>query len=489
MKNVITFSIVLMSVVLLASTFSYSQNFWQKQVSLSSAVNQIAINSNGDLFVITNGKGLQRSTDEGLSWTRIDTVAGMKNNYYSIYIDKNNNIFAGSYLGQGYRSTDNGASWTKFYLGDSTALVTAFAVDKQGKIYAGTSGYGIHDTTKNGLFTSTNNGATWDTLENTLYPIPVIYPYITSITIDSRENIFVGTYGAGLYKSTNRGATWVKDGSEYWRITGLAAAANGRLFVGTDNGVYYDSLEVDTTKNESGIVTRLDTIRSGWQESGHYIFRIDTVYIIKQDTTVIAGDPPRDSVYADTTIRYDTTTYHNQWHILSMAATSGGHLYAASAFPGRRIVQSTDNGLNWNPLYSGMTDTIVTSVLLNPKTGYLYMGTQSGTFYRSTSPDLTNTPPEESQTTLKPAAAILEQNYPNPFNPTTSIPFVLRENSYTSLIIYDILGKEVARLVDGMVTAGRHEVRWDASSVSSGVYFYRLQTSMAIKTGKLTLIK
>lgn len=74
----------------------------------------------------------------------------------------------------------------------------------------------------------------------------------------------------------------------------------------------------------------------------------------------------------------------------------------------------------------------------------------------------------------------LEQNYPNPFNPTTSIRFALPEEAHVKLFVYDMLGREVAMLVEGQIEAGVHEVVWNGrnavgSMVASGVYLYRLE--------------
>jgi len=68
----------------------------------------------------------------------------------------------------------------------------------------------------------------------------------------------------------------------------------------------------------------------------------------------------------------------------------------------------------------------------------------------------------------------LAQNYPNPFNPETTIPFALPVRANVKLSVFDLLGREVATLVNGMMDAGSHAVNWNASDLSSGVYFYRL---------------
>jgi sugar lactone lactonase YvrE len=83
----------------------------------------------------------------------------------------------------------------------------------------------------------------------------------------------------------------------------------------------------------------------------------------------------------------------------------------------------------------------------------------------------------------------LMQNYPNPFNPTTNIEFYLPTQSLISLKIYNLLGQTVATVFEGRKSSGQHQVRFDATSLSSGVYFYQLSAGNYSVTKKLTLIK
>ena len=78
---------------------------------------------------------------------------------------------------------------------------------------------------------------------------------------------------------------------------------------------------------------------------------------------------------------------------------------------------------------------------------------------------------------LAPDVFALEQNYPNPFNPSTTINFSLAADSKVSLTVFDILGQEVANLINGNVAAGSHEINFNASNVNSGVYFYRIDAT------------
>lgn len=83
----------------------------------------------------------------------------------------------------------------------------------------------------------------------------------------------------------------------------------------------------------------------------------------------------------------------------------------------------------------------------------------------------------------------LEPNFPNPFNPTTQINFSLAEAGRVRLTVYDILGREVAVLIDENRSAGRFQVTFDASGFNSGMYLYRLQSGNQVRTGKMTLLK
>jgi 1,4-alpha-glucan branching enzyme len=93
-----------------------------------------------------------------------------------------------------------------------------------------------------------------------------------------------------------------------------------------------------------------------------------------------------------------------------------------------------------------------------------------------------------------PTEFALDQNYPNPFNPTTTIRFQLPQSSFVRLMVYDLLGREVAKLVEGGVNAGLHVASWDGRrsdglQVGSGVYFYRLEAGSFSQIMKMLLLK
>lgn len=83
----------------------------------------------------------------------------------------------------------------------------------------------------------------------------------------------------------------------------------------------------------------------------------------------------------------------------------------------------------------------------------------------------------------------LQQNYPNPFNPSTSISYQVPVKNNVTLKIYDVIGNEVAVLVNGEKPAGTYRVNWNAANMPSGVYMYKLQTGSFVQTKKMILMK
>jgi beta-glucanase (GH16 family) len=94
-----------------------------------------------------------------------------------------------------------------------------------------------------------------------------------------------------------------------------------------------------------------------------------------------------------------------------------------------------------------------------------------------------------TQDAVVPSTCTLAQNYPNPFNPSTAIHFSIGSEQKVRLAVYDVLGSEVAVLADGTMQAGSHRVEWDARTIPSGVYFYRLRAGSFVETKRLVLQK
>lgn len=88
-----------------------------------------------------------------------------------------------------------------------------------------------------------------------------------------------------------------------------------------------------------------------------------------------------------------------------------------------------------------------------------------------------------------PKSSILSQNYPNPYNASTVIEYTLPQDGLTTLTVYNVLGQKVAKLVDEFQTAGKHQVRFEATDLSSGIYFYTLESGKLREASRMTLLK
>ncbi|MBK8550650.1 MAG: T9SS type A sorting domain-containing protein [Ignavibacteria bacterium] len=88
-----------------------------------------------------------------------------------------------------------------------------------------------------------------------------------------------------------------------------------------------------------------------------------------------------------------------------------------------------------------------------------------------------------------PAKFYLFQNYPNPFNPSTNLEFGISDSRFASLKIYDLLGNEVATLVNERLNQGTYKVKFNGNDLSSGIYFYRLSAGDYTDTKRMLLIK
>jgi hypothetical protein len=118
---------------------------------------------------------------------------------------------------------------------------------------------------------------------------------------------------------------------------------------------------------------------------------------------------------------------------------------------------------------------------------FLVSGTLSGPYTAGTTVKVSTD--VQDQSTGIPRAYSLQQNYPNPFNPSTSINYQLPANSFVSLKVLDMLGREVATLVNEVKNAGTYSTTWNAAGFGSGIYFCTMQAGSFSDTRKLILVK
>ena len=174
--------------------------------------------------------------------------------------------------------------------------------------------------------------------------------------------------------------------------------------------------------------------------------------------------------------------------------TDGGYIiigYTYSFSVGYQDVWliKTDNSGNalWTKTFGGIYSDWGNSIQETIDQGYIIVGVGlGGAWLIKTTPDVSSI---ESNNNSMISDSSLHQNYPNPFNPSTKINWQSPVGSWQTLKVYDVLGNEIATLVDEYKSVGKYEVEFNASSLPSGVYFYELIAGSFIKTKKMLLLK
>jgi photosystem II stability/assembly factor-like uncharacterized protein len=397
--------------------------------------------SDSNIFAGTNGDGIYASTDDGINWTAYSNGLPNLTIVTSLAIcplnkTGNSNLFAGTNTGI-YLSKNNGLNWTPFNNGLTNSEVLSLVVSDT-NIFAGTNGKGV--------FLSTNNGSSWSEVNNGLlnnYSTNVYSLLVTPFGADSSYALFAGT-SRGVFRSTDNGANWTDEnvGLSYYPAVNSLVSSGKYLFAGTFAGVFLST-----------------NYGSTW-------------------TAVNNG--------------------LNNSVVFSLAISADGKdLFAGTLHNG--VFLSKDNGENWSAINDGLANLTIYSLFVNSEgtsTTKIFAGTYSNVYHRSISDLITDVKKENNNF---PASYSLKQNYPNPFNPTTSISYQLaspstsrsglQAYSHVTIKVYDLLGREIATLVNEIKPAGNYSVKFDGSKLTSGIYFYRMESGTYSQTKKLLLLK
>jgi hypothetical protein len=354
------------------------------------------------------------------------------------------NLYAGTTSGV-FLSTNNGATWSAVNTGLKNTVISALASSGT-NIFAGTTG---------GVFLSTDNGLSWSAVDSGLTNTS-----IRALAV-SGENLFAGTPG-GVFSSATNGSSWsvTKETNSVNALavsgTLIIAALNGSIASTSDCGAIWGPMDTGMSQHVGVFTVSGNDLFAG-TPAGVYRTKIDAA-----NWTSVGTGLSNTSVVA--------------------VAVSGTNLFAGS-YTGVYIY--TGNSTSWTSANTQLPKIAVTSLIVYGKN--LFAGTNGGGIWKRAVSEMATS--VEGQTAARPTAFGLYQNFPNPFNPTTTITFSLRSRSFVSVKVFDVMGSEVATVVDDELPAGIHSRHWEASGYPSGIYFYRMQAGSYSETKRLLILK
>ncbi len=382
----------------------------------------------------------------------------------------------------GLRSTDGGFNWNTISFND-----TNFTASYQG-VYFLDQYTGWMNGSSLQIRKTTDGGVTW--FKQTPPPVAGIFHSITFF--DSNTGIAIGSknypFVPMISKSTNGGSSWVElndtfSGAQelnnmYWfnSSTGWIAGYNVLLYT-TNGGQNFTNLFSNVPPTGNGYNNLLcvwfANQQTGWLGGGN----LDKKNIYK---TTNGG---ANWIFQDNPVSQNN--YYVQVNDVTFMTQDSG--WAIHGTPSTGAIMSTTNGgVNW-VIEQGTSNWYQAIYVYNRSKAWV--ASSSGQVWYSNLNQPVGIHNEES-----PAKNFyLSQNYPNPFNPSTTInytvPNIGGHMSVVRLLISDVMGREIATLVNGLQKPGFYSVNFDGSNVSSGLYFYTLKVNQFTETKKMLMIK
>lgn len=507
----------LITIVVFSST-GFSQITWYSQSSgTNRELTDVCFVDDNNGWISGWTETVLHTTDGGETWT--PQTVPPNNAYYSIFFTDSQNGWASGYAGKIIHTTDGGQNWSSQSPPTNYDLYDLYFVNADTGWAAGgdfaSFPSGIDDRI---ILNTTNGGATWTIQYGEAYKQPLKRIFF----VNQNSGYATGPDGVIMH-TTDGGASWFEQQvlSSYSFNDIFFSDLNSGFVVGDYLGVPHYSVIFRTTDGGSSWTeTQLGTDEiidgiyftdemNGWAAGNNYgAGNIGVVYHTSDggENWMSQSIPAIDALFSI----YFTDASHG-WatgHLGTIIATENPVPVELTSFTaeaaGNEVV------LKWHTA----TETNNKGFEIERKTadwekiGYLPgYGTTSqeryysykdknmeaGSYsYRLVQVDLDGTRTESEIVNVKidnPADYVLDQNYPNPFNPLTNITFSIPQDGNVRLTIYNALGQEVETIINEYKSAGRYNIEFDANNLSSGIYYYRIESGAFVNIRKMILLR
>ena len=406
--------------------------------------------------------GLYRSTDFGATWQQItsDVSAGLEERI--AFASRDDTLYTGGSSSHAFISTDGGAFWEEHLTNLYNDITSYVFVDSV--LFAG-HGYNA------GTSRSMDGGRVW---ESVVSGMPTGGRWINDLA-SSGTTLLAATRG-GVFMSSDFGDSWAT--SSWGTAEAISIHASASVILASGLYEVYRSTDVGQTWAEITNGLPASWTARDYSRIGNNLF-------------MGGGASPFMHMSTDEGSSWTGITGPFTSPVWALA-TDGDTLYAATE---SFVAYTTDLGQSWQLVTNSGLSGIVRFRALMVKGGYIYAGMGAGGSgaFRIPIPGTTSV---ESTPGVIPEEMKLFQNFPNPFNPTTRIRFRLpagqagiTDYGLVKLVVHDLLGREVATLVNESLSPGEYTSEWNAGGFASGVYFYSISAAGYTRSMKLLLLR
>jgi photosystem II stability/assembly factor-like uncharacterized protein len=402
----------------------------------------------------------------GLSLLLLSTpiYAQYYHDLYSIhFVDELNGWFAGGRLSPAPRgivisTTDGGESWNNaFYTED--ILNSVFFTDQNNGCAVGNNGT---------IIRTTDGGQNWIELpkltDADFKSVSFINQNVGWTAGNNQDSIY-------LLKTTDGGENWIVQ-----QVSQFYFDVNDIQFVNENIG-WMAGVPIIIKTTDGGVQWSISLLDSSWTYLG-----VEDLHFLDPNIGWAVGSKIVKTIDGGLNwveqLDNESMALHSVHFINTNLGWAAGRLFLSkSNLHGHYIIQTTDGGENWVENTFFETGNCWSIYFINETT-------DSGDNWFYTIVDIDN----ETVSEL-PNNFLVSQNYPNPFNPTTTIIYQLPEISFVTIKVYDVLGKEIATLVNEEKPVGNYEVEFNGNELTSGIYFYQLRAGSFMETKKMILLK